>query len=260
MGRDWIIDQMKASGLRGRGGAGFPSGLKWSFMPKQTDGRPSYLVVNADESEPGTCKDREIMRHDPHKLVEGCLIAGTAMVRDLCATAAAHVDRQAPVVTREGNMGGRAGRARGLHLHPRRVRQRAAQPAARGGGGVRQRLSRQARVRLRRRLRPLCPLGRRRVHLRRGDGADRVVRGQAGQAAPQAAVPRGGGPLRLPHHRDQRGDSGRVTHHPAPRPGVVLVVRPQEQRGHQALLHLRPRQPVRAPRAATLSGAAFAQW
>lgn len=81
MGRDWIIDQMKASGLRGRGGAGFPSGLKWSFMPKQTDGRPSYLVVNADESEPGTCKDREIMRHDPHKLVEGCLIAGTAMVR-----------------------------------------------------------------------------------------------------------------------------------------------------------------------------------
>ena len=78
-GRDWIIDQMKASGLRGRGGAGFPTGLKWSFMPKQSDGRPSYLVVNADESEPGTCKDRDIMRHDPHKLVEGCLIAGFAM-------------------------------------------------------------------------------------------------------------------------------------------------------------------------------------
>ncbi|GFH27771.1 NADH dehydrogenase [ubiquinone] flavoprotein 1, mitochondrial, partial [Haematococcus lacustris] len=78
-GRDWIIDQMKKSGLRGRGGAGFPSGLKWSFMPKATDGRPSYLVVNGDESEPGTCKDREIMRHEPHKLVEGCLVAGTAM-------------------------------------------------------------------------------------------------------------------------------------------------------------------------------------
>jgi NADH dehydrogenase (ubiquinone) flavoprotein 1 len=78
-GTDWIIDQMKKSGLRGRGGAGFPSGLKWSFMPKVSDGRPSYLVVNADESEPGTCKDREIMRHDPHKLVEGCLIAGVAM-------------------------------------------------------------------------------------------------------------------------------------------------------------------------------------
>src|SRR6201991_1099117 len=79
-GRDWIINEMKASGLRGRGGAGFPTGLKWSFMPKESkDGRPSYLVVNADESEPGTCKDREIMRHDPHLLVEGCLIAGFAM-------------------------------------------------------------------------------------------------------------------------------------------------------------------------------------
>ena len=124
-GTDWIISEIKKSGLRGRGGAGFPSGLKWSFMPKvyslllQTliqypkslhsilplhltspdwmnsrsyalhstakiclqvsDGRPSYLVVNADESEPGTCKDREIMRHDPHKLVEGCLIAGVGM-------------------------------------------------------------------------------------------------------------------------------------------------------------------------------------
>jgi NADH-quinone oxidoreductase subunit F len=78
-GRDWIIDEMKESGLRGRGGAGFPAGLKWSFMPKEDTGRPAYLVVNADESEPGTCKDREIMRHDPHKLVEGCLIAGFAM-------------------------------------------------------------------------------------------------------------------------------------------------------------------------------------
>ena len=84
-GRDWIVKEMQDSGLRGRGGAGFPTGMKWSFMPKTTpdgkslDGRPHYLVVNADESEPGTCKDREILRHDPHKLVEGCLIAGVAM-------------------------------------------------------------------------------------------------------------------------------------------------------------------------------------
>jgi NADH dehydrogenase (ubiquinone) flavoprotein 1 len=78
-GRDWIISEIKASGLRGRGGAGFPSGLKYSFMPKTSDGRPNYLVVNADESEPGTCKDREIMRKDPHKLVEGCLIVGRSM-------------------------------------------------------------------------------------------------------------------------------------------------------------------------------------
>jgi NADH:ubiquinone oxidoreductase subunit F (NADH-binding) len=79
LGPDRIIGEIKKSGLRGRGGAGFPSGLKWSFMPKNNTEKPQYLVVNADESEPGTCKDREIMRHDPHKLIEGCLIAGAAM-------------------------------------------------------------------------------------------------------------------------------------------------------------------------------------
>ncbi|KAL1836499.1 hypothetical protein VTJ49DRAFT_5073 [Mycothermus thermophilus] len=81
-GHDWIINEIKASGLRGRGGAGFPSGLKWSFMNFKDwdkDNKPRYLVVNADEGEPGTCKDREIMRKDPHKLVEGCLVAGRAM-------------------------------------------------------------------------------------------------------------------------------------------------------------------------------------
>jgi NADH-quinone oxidoreductase subunit F len=78
-GREAIVTEMKDSGLRGRGGAGFPTGMKWSFMPKVSDGRPAYLVVNADESEPGTCKDRDIMRHDPHKLVEGALIASFAM-------------------------------------------------------------------------------------------------------------------------------------------------------------------------------------
>ncbi|MCG8491137.1 MAG: NADH-quinone oxidoreductase subunit NuoF [Sneathiellales bacterium] len=79
IGQDEIIEQIKSSGLRGRGGAGFPTGLKWSFMPKESDGRPNYLIVNADESEPGTCKDREIMRFDPHRLLEGCLVAGFAM-------------------------------------------------------------------------------------------------------------------------------------------------------------------------------------
>lgn len=78
-GHEWILNEIKVSGLRGRGGAGFPTGMKWSFMNKPSDGRPKYLVVNADEGEPGTCKDREIMRHDPHKLVEGCLVAGKAM-------------------------------------------------------------------------------------------------------------------------------------------------------------------------------------
>jgi NADH-quinone oxidoreductase subunit F len=78
-GREKIVEEMKASGLRGRGGAGFGTGLKWSFMPKEVGARPHYLVVNADEGEPGTCKDREILRHEPHKLVEGCLIASFAM-------------------------------------------------------------------------------------------------------------------------------------------------------------------------------------
>ncbi len=73
-----IIDEVKASGLRGRGGAGFPTGLKWSFMPRDADGQ-SYLVCNSDESEPGTCHDREILRYNPHSLIEGMAIAGYAM-------------------------------------------------------------------------------------------------------------------------------------------------------------------------------------
>jgi NADH-quinone oxidoreductase subunit F len=79
LGHDEVVERIKASGLRGRGGAGFPTGLKWSFMPKEVGARPHYLVVNADESEPGTCKDRDIIRHEPHKLLEGCLVAGFAM-------------------------------------------------------------------------------------------------------------------------------------------------------------------------------------
>ena len=79
-GRDGIIQVIKDSGLRGRGGAGFPTGMKWSFMPKEyKPERPGFLVINADESEPGSCKDREIIRHDPHKLIEGALVAGFAM-------------------------------------------------------------------------------------------------------------------------------------------------------------------------------------
>jgi NADH-quinone oxidoreductase subunit F len=83
-GPDALVEEMKASGLRGRGGAGFPTGLKWSFMPRQEGPRPHYLVVNADESEPGTCKDRDIIRHDPHKLIEGCLLASFAMRAHVC--------------------------------------------------------------------------------------------------------------------------------------------------------------------------------
>ncbi len=77
---DALIEEIKKSGLRGRGGAGFSTGTKWSFMPKTANNEnPSYLIVNADESEPGTCKDRDIIRHEPHKILEGCLIAGHAI-------------------------------------------------------------------------------------------------------------------------------------------------------------------------------------
>ncbi len=75
-GREWIINEVKKSGLRGRGGAGFSTGMKWSFMPKKTQDRPHFLLVNADEGEPGTCKDREIIRNEPQKLIEGTLLAG----------------------------------------------------------------------------------------------------------------------------------------------------------------------------------------
>ena len=84
LGHEEIVNKIKISGLRGRGGAGFSTGLKWSFMPKTVTDRPHYLVVNADESEPGTCKDRDIIRNEPHKLLEGCLIAGYAMRAHAC--------------------------------------------------------------------------------------------------------------------------------------------------------------------------------
>ena len=83
-GRDFLTQQIINSGLRGRGGAGFSTGVKWSFMPKEPTGKIHYLVVNADESEPGTCKDRDIIRNEPHKLLEGCLLACAAMGAQVC--------------------------------------------------------------------------------------------------------------------------------------------------------------------------------
>ena len=82
--RNEIIEELTKSGLRGRGGAGFPTATKWSFMPKEPTGKNHYLVVNADESEPGTCKDRDIIRNEPHKLLEGCVIACKAMGANIC--------------------------------------------------------------------------------------------------------------------------------------------------------------------------------
>jgi len=85
LGREKIREEVKASGLRGRGGAGFPTGIKWSFMPaEENPDRPAYLVINADESEPGTCKDRDIMRFDPHRLIEGALVSSFALAAHAC--------------------------------------------------------------------------------------------------------------------------------------------------------------------------------
>ena len=78
-GQEWIVQEIMTSGLRGRGGAGFPTGRKWSFMAKDDGITPRYLIINADESEPGTCKDRDILRYEPHKLIEGALLAGFAI-------------------------------------------------------------------------------------------------------------------------------------------------------------------------------------
>ena len=178
-GRDWIVDEVKTSDLRGRGGAGFPTGLKWSFMPKESDGRPHYLVVNADESEPGTCKDREIMRHDPHLLVEGCLIAAFAM--------GAHVGYIY---------------IRGEFIREREHLQAAIDEAYDGQAdrqGQRPRLG----------FRHLRPSRRRRLYLRRGDRAARKPRRQEGPAAPEAAVPGQCRSLRLPDDGQQRRDRSR---------------------------------------------------
>ena len=89
-GRDEIINSIKLSGLRGRGGAGFSTGMKFSFMPKDLN-REHYLVINADEGEPGTCKDRDIIRNEPHKLIEGCLISGYAIGAKVCYLSLIHI-------------------------------------------------------------------------------------------------------------------------------------------------------------------------
>ena len=148
---DELIEELVASTLRGRGGAGFPTGRKASLVDRSGAGR-SYLVVNADESEPGAFKDREIMRRDPHRLIEGCLIAAHAILSK-------HVFIY----------------IRGEYLTEYEIL------AARGRRGAGSRAVRRRRHRRAPR--------RRRLHLRRGDRAARLAGGQARPAAHAAAVP-----------------------------------------------------------------------
>ena len=185
---DAIIEAVKDSGLRGRGGAGFPTGMKWGFIP-QDNPKPKYLVVNADESEPGTCKDIPLMMASPHTLVEGVIISSYAIRAN---TAFIYI--------------------RGEVLHVIRRVQRAV------AGGLRRRPPRQGHPRLRLRPRRRRARRRRRLHLRRGDRAARVARGPPRPAAAAPAVPRGRRPLRQPDgHQQRRVDRLGAEHHRARR-------------------------------------------
>jgi hypothetical protein len=208
---DAVIAEVKKSALRGRGGAGFPTGLKWSFMPRQFAGQ-KYVVCNSDEGEPGTFKDRDILRYNPHIVIEGMAIAGYAM--------------------------GASGR---LQLHPRRDLGNVRALRAGAGRGLRGRLARQEHPRLRVQLRPACRARLRRLHLRRGDGAARVARGQEGAAALQAAVSGQLRPVRQADHDQQHRDLRRGAVHHRPRRRPLPRDRPAEQRRHQDLLGLRRR-------------------
>ena len=172
-----VSTRSRTASLLGRGGAGFPAGVKWGFCPPGV--WPRYLVVNGDESEPGTYKDRMLMERDPHQLIEGILIACYAVG---CAQAFLYV---------RGEMA----------LAQERI-------AAGAQRGLRRRLRRQEHPRHRLLGRHRPHLGRRRLHRRRGDRAHREPRGQPGHAPAQAAVlPGGQGPLPAAHDRQQRRDA-----------------------------------------------------
>ncbi len=204
---------MKASGLRGRGGAGFPTGLKWSFMPKESDGRPHYLVVNADESEPGTCKDREIMRHDPHQLVEGCLIACFAM-----GAHAAYIY------------------VRGEFIRERERLQAAIDEAYEAGLIGK---NNNARLGLRYSTSTTAPgayiCGEETALLE-------SLEGKKGQPRLKPPFPANIGLYGCPTTVNNVESIAVAPDHPAPRRGLVRRPRQAQQHRHQALLHLRPRE------------------
>ena len=203
MAPDDVIAAVKDSGLRGRGGAGFPTGMKWGFIP-QDNPKPKYLVVNADESEPGTCKDIPLMMASPHTLVEGVIISSYAI---------------------------RANHAfiyvRGEVLHVIRRLQRAV------AGGVRRRPPRQEHPRLRLRPRRRRARRRRRLHLRRGDRAARLARGSPRPAAAAPAVPRRRRPLRQPDGDQQRRvDRVGAEHHRATAPTWFASMGTEKSKGY----------------------------
>ena len=227
MAPDELVTLVKDSGLRGRGGAGFPTGMKWSFIPQPKPGEtptgpaamPKYLVVNADEGEPGTCKDLPLMMADPHSLVEGVIISAYAI---RCHFAVIYV------------------RGEAVHAHRRLV---SAVQEAYAAGYLGKRHPRLG-------LRPRTGGAhrRRRLHLRRGDGAARLARGLPRPAAAQAAVPRRRRPLRRADRDQQRRDAGQRAVHRPRRRRLVQGVRARRSRPARRSTRVRPRRPPGAVR------------
>ena len=211
-GHDWIINEVKTSGLRGRGGAGFPTGLKWSFMPK-ADRRPVLSGRQRRRIEPGTCKDREIMRNDPHLLIEGC----AARLASPCARIRSYIYIRGEFIRERERLQAAIDEAYAAKLIGKNnIHGWDFDLYVHHGAGA-----------------YIC-----------GEETALLesLEGQEGPAAPEAAVPGQRGPLRLPDHGQQRRDHRRraATSCAAARPGSPA--RPPEQHRHQAVLHLRPRE------------------
>ena len=217
MAPDAIINEVKSSGLRGRGGAGFTTGMKWSFVPKQS-AKPKYILCNGDESEPGTCKDRLIFEHDPHSVIEGVMIAGLAV-----------------------------GAHNRLHLHSRRVSLSFRDHAEGACRCLRPRLSGQEHLRQRQRFRHVLARRRRRIRSGRRVRADGVARRQARHSAHPASLPCRGGTLGRADGDQQRRDAGQRAPHYSGRRGVVR--RP----GHAEKWRHAPVLPQRTPRTSPAS-------
>jgi hypothetical protein len=210
-----VIATVKESALRGRGGAGFPTGLKWSFMPRQFPGQ-KYLVCNSDEGEPGTCKDRDILQFNPHIVIEGMIIAAYAMgitvgynyIHGEIFQTYERFEEALEEARAAGYLGDNIlGSSFSFQLH--------AVPRFR------------------------------RLHLRRRNGAARVAGRQEGPAALQAAVPGQLRPVRqADHHQQHRDLRGGALDHPQRRPGLPRH-RQAEQRRHQDLLGLGRRRTAR---------------
>jgi hypothetical protein len=189
--QDQVIATVKESALRGRGGAGFPTGLKWSFMPRQFPGQ-KYLVCNSDEGEPGTCKDRDILQYNPHIVIEGMAIAAYAM-----GITVGYNYIHGEIFETYDRFEGSAGR------------------------GPRGRLPGQQHPGQQLQLPAACGARLRRLHLRRRNRAARVAGRQEGPAAFQAAVSGQLRPVRQAHHHQQHRDlCGGALDHPQWRPGV----------------------------------------